>query len=98
MQTLDLAEKACQGQMLELITKIQGTKKFYSIGTWGQCYNTFYDRKLPTFVIVPGEPFQPTLMFAGKAGAYLSGALLKGRLLGLTRKYYNRLEKLAIDK
>jgi hypothetical protein len=84
--------------MVQLITKIQGTKKFYSIGTWGQCYNIFYDRKLRTIVIYPGEPFQPTLMFAGKAGANLSGALLKGRLLGLTRKYYNRLEKLDMDK
>ena len=25
-------------------------------------------------VFVPGKPFQPSLMFVGKAGAYLSGA------------------------
>jgi hypothetical protein len=44
----------------------------------GQCYKTFYGRKLRLFliggVLVPGKPFQPSLMFADKAGAYLTEA------------------------
>jgi hypothetical protein len=27
-----------------------GHKKFYNIVTWGQCYKTFYSRKLQIFV------------------------------------------------
>jgi len=38
-------------------------------------------------VFVPGKPFQPCLVFAGKAGAYLSESPFKtplyGRLLAL---------------
>ncbi len=44
----------------------------------GQCFKTFYGRKLRLFMIsqsvVPCKPFQPSLMFAGKARAYLSEA------------------------
>ncbi len=44
-------------------------------------YNkTFYIRNFTYFcnelVFVPGEPFQPSLMFAGKARAYPSRVLL----------------------
>ncbi len=44
----------------------------------GQCYETFYGRNLRLFIIsykvVPGKPFQPSLMLSGKAGAYPSEA------------------------
>jgi hypothetical protein len=33
-------------------------------------------------VFVPGKPFQPSLMFAGKVGAFLSGALERCSTLG----------------
>ncbi len=45
-----------------------------------------------TRAFVPGKPFQPSLMFVGKAGAYLSGAPFQWTTLGyapgLTRKHY----------
>jgi hypothetical protein len=36
LQTLDQAGKVCQGQTLQLITKVRKlwTKKFYNIGPW----------------------------------------------------------------
>jgi hypothetical protein len=41
---------------------------------WGRCNKTFYNRNLRIFVKArafdPGEPFQPSLMFVGKAVAY----------------------------
>ncbi len=44
-----------------------------------------YDFSYQARAFVPGKPFQPSLMFAGKAGAYPSeaplGAPHKGRLL-----------------
>jgi hypothetical protein len=44
-------------------------------------YKTFYGRNLRIFIlsksVFPGQPFQPSLMFAGKAGAYPSEAPLK---------------------
>jgi hypothetical protein len=44
----------------------------------GHSYKTFYGRNFPfslfARVFVPGKPFQPSLMFAGKAGAYWSEA------------------------
>ncbi len=45
----------------------------------GLSYKTFYGRNLLIFVtrvFVPGKgkPFQPSLVFAGKVGAYPSGA------------------------
>ncbi len=52
-------------------------------------------------MFVPSKPFQPSLMFAGKAGAYLSGASEKcfTRVCsGITRKHKTRLERLARDK
>ena len=49
----------------------------------------FYSRNLLIFVI--SMPFQPSIMFAGKAGAYLSEALVRrftlGLSLGLTHKH-----------
>jgi hypothetical protein len=44
-------------------------------------------------VFVPDEPFQPSLIFASKAGTYLSEVIY-----GLTRKRLTRLERLARDK
>ncbi len=44
-------------------------KKFYVL-VKGQSYETFYGRNLQIFVarvFVPGKPFQPCLMFVGKA-------------------------------
>ncbi len=52
-----------------------GCKRFYIIDTCGQCYKTFYGydfSKVRAFV--PGKPFQLSLMFVGKAGAYPSEA------------------------
>ncbi len=43
--------------------------KVYGAGTWGLYYKTFYCRNLRIFVFVLVKPFQPSLMFAGKAGA-----------------------------
>ncbi len=47
--------------------------------SWSQCYKTFYGRNLRFFIIirvsVPGKPFQPSLMFACKAGAYPTKAV-----------------------
>jgi hypothetical protein len=46
--------------------------KFYNIGHRTQCYKTFYVRNFRIFVIgynVLGRPFQPSLMFMGKAKA-----------------------------
>ncbi len=53
LQTLDQARKVCQGQTLQLITKIRRLriKKFYNIGPWTQCYKTFYVRNVRMFVI-----------------------------------------------
>ncbi len=43
---------------------------FYLRDICGQCYKTFYGRKLRLFIIsksvVPGKPFQPSLIFVGK--------------------------------
>jgi hypothetical protein len=53
---------------------------FENIDNMAQYYKTFYDRNLLAFlnrVFVPGKPFLPSLMFANKAGAYLSNALFK---------------------
>ncbi len=53
-------------------------KKFYDIDSRGLYSKTFYGRNLQIFVIskgvCPGKPFQPSLMFASKAGAYPSEA------------------------
>jgi hypothetical protein len=53
-------------------------------------------------VFVPGKPFQPHLVFAGKAGAYPSKAPSRCFTLGetpsLTHKYQTRLKRLARDK
>jgi hypothetical protein len=53
-------------------------------------------------MLVLGKPFQPNLMFAGKARAYPSEAPFRcstlGQALGLTHKYSNRLERPARDK
>ncbi len=47
---------------------------FVVYGSWGQFCKTFYDRNLQIFVIslsVCPKLFQPSLIFAGEAGAYL---------------------------
>ncbi len=48
------------------------------------------------------KPFQPSLMSAGKAGAYMSEAPFRcytlGQALGLTHEQQTRLERLAKDK
>ncbi len=51
-------------------------KVYVVVETWGKYYKTFYGRKLQIFIVgfVPGKPFQPSLMFAGKTRAYLSEA------------------------
>ncbi len=53
-------------------------------------------------MFVPGKTPQPSVMFAGKAGDYLSEAPFKRSALryapGLTNKHYTRLERLAGDK
>ncbi len=53
-------------------------------------------------MFVPGKLFQPSQMFAGKAGAYPSEASFSYSTLGcapdLTDKHLSRLEKLARDK
>jgi len=54
--------------------------------SWAQCHKTFYVRKLRIFVISYGacqcKPFQPSLMFVGKAGAYPSEAPFSYSTLG----------------
>ncbi len=46
-------------------------KKFYQVDTSGLYYKTFYYLKLHLFIkasaLVPGKPFQPSLMLVGKA-------------------------------
>jgi hypothetical protein len=42
--------------------------------TWGQCYKTLHGRTLRLFIMIPGKPFLPSLMFVGKARAYPSDA------------------------
>ncbi len=53
-------------------------KKFYGLDSKGLCSKTFYGSNLRIFVISKGvcpyKPFQPSLMFLGKAGAYPSEA------------------------
>jgi hypothetical protein len=52
---------------------------------WGRYYKTFFGRNLRIFIIsqsvVPGKPFQPSLVFAGKARAYPSEAPFRCKLL-----------------
>ncbi len=50
-------------------------------------------------VFVSGKPFQPSLMFLGKAGASPSKApITLGYAPGLTHKHQTKLERPAIDK
>ncbi len=53
-------------------------------------------------MFVPDKHFQPSLMFASKAGANLGEALFRcstqGQAPDLTSKHLTRLEKLASDK
>ncbi len=53
-------------------------------------------------MFVPAKPFQPNLMFAGKARAYPSEAPFRCCILGyapgLTHKHKTKLERLARDK
>jgi hypothetical protein len=56
------------------------------VQSWGQCYKTFFVRNLRIFVkvrvFVHGKPFQPSLIFAGKAEAYPSEAPERFSTLG----------------
>ncbi len=62
------------------------SSQFAKIQTWGPCYKTFYIRNLQMFlkvrVFVHLKPLQPSLMFAGKAGAYPSKTLIRCSTLG----------------
>ncbi len=53
-------------------------------------------------MLVPGKPFQSSLMFASKAEAYLSEASFRcstqGKATGLSCKHQTRLERPARDK
>jgi len=58
----------------------------------GQCYKTFSDVSYDfSRVFVPGKPFQPSPMFSGMGGAYLSEAPFRcstlGQAPGLTHKH-----------
>ncbi len=89
-QTLDQAGKACQGQTLQLFTKIckLRTKKFYNIGLLSQGFKTFHGRKLLVFVISQSiSPWQ-----ALPAQSYVCGY---GRSLS-ERSTFQRLESSAI--
>ncbi len=62
--------------------------------TRGKSYKTFYSHNWQIFisrVLVHGKPFQPSLMFAGKARAYPSEAPFRcstlGQARGLTHKH-----------
>ncbi len=90
---------------LECSTRVDSglTQKYQ---TRGQCYQTFYGRNLRNFVIswnvCPGKPFQPSVMFVGKARAYPSDVTFScctlGWAPGITHKYQTRLERLTRDK
>jgi hypothetical protein len=53
-------------------------------------------------MLVPFKPFQPSLMFEGKSGAYPIGVPFSCSTLrwalGLSRNHWTRLEKLARNK
>jgi hypothetical protein len=52
-------------------------------------------------VFVPGKPFQPSLIYVGKQGAYPRVEHLKGATWigsGLTRNNWIRLERIVRDK
>jgi hypothetical protein len=48
------------------------------MNTWAQCFSKIYIRNLRIFILsyfIPEKPFQPSLMFVGKARSLLgSGA------------------------
>jgi hypothetical protein len=53
-------------------------------------------------MLVPGYPFQPSVIFVSKAGAYQREVPSRcsdlGHAFGLTRKYKTRMEKPVRDK
>ncbi len=53
-------------------------------------------------MFVPGKPFQPSIMFAIKAGAYMNESPFRcstlGYAPGLTHKHLTRLERVAKNK
>ena len=49
-------------------------------------------------MFVPGRPFQPYMIFAGNAGAYLSETLFIMKAPGLTHKHKTILEGPARNK
>ncbi len=57
------------------VPSVTTKEKFHNTDTSGQSYKTFYGCNLCNkLVFVPGKPFQPSLMFGGKSGTYLSEA------------------------
>jgi hypothetical protein len=66
-----------------------------------QCYKAFYARNFQMFVVglsvFSGWPFQPSLMFVSKTGAYMSEASFRyntlGQAPGFTHKYWIKLER-----
>ncbi len=62
-----------------------GAKRHLKVDLRGQSYKTFYCCNLQIFVntrvFVPGKPFHSSVVFAGKAGAYLSEAPCQGQKL-----------------
>ncbi len=66
--------------IMSIITAV----KSLILQSWGKCCKTFYGCKLRLFYnkLVTGKRFQPSLMFAGKAGAYPSEAPLRCSALG----------------
>ncbi len=70
---LGQAREVCQGQILQLITKLVKCRcqALYNYGSWVQCYKTFFVKNLLMFAISksvsPDGPFQSCLMFVGQA-------------------------------
>jgi hypothetical protein len=61
-----------------------GRKTFYNIGPWDNVRDILTSDKilLSARVFVPGKPFQPSLIFVGKAGASPSEAPFRYSTLG----------------
>jgi hypothetical protein len=62
-------QKRISGSQRFLLRLLRRLQFHRDSGGWGQCYKTFYGCKLRLF---KNKLFQPSLMFAGKAGAYPS--------------------------
>ncbi len=77
-----------------------GCKNVYSTGPQAECYINCVNNKLECSSMT--KLFQPSVILASKAIAFLNGAPEKCSTLGqapdLTYKYYTRLERPAKDK